>query len=183
MFLPRLVTPCHHHHDGRCSAFSAWWSSCFAPAGTSSSGRSRASGKSLAFNLTSWRPCRTSSEARSTALSHAADLLLHDRLTSEALRRQAYDVLARDTSRLRSLVEGLLEFGRIEAGAAAFRFTTLDVSTVVESTVAEFRDRVSADGYVIELARHPDDVYASVDREALSRALWNLLDNAVKVLA
>ena len=58
-----------------------------------------------------------------TALSHAADLLVHDRLPSEAARRQAYDVLARDTSRLRSLVEGLLEFGRLEAGAAAFRFS------------------------------------------------------------
>ena len=115
-----------------------------------------------------------------TALSHAADLLVHDRLKSEALRRQTYDVLARDTSRLRSLVEGLLEFGRLEAGAAAFRFTTLDVSALVESTVAEFRDRVSADGYVIELAGPASGVYARVDREAVSRALWNLLDNAVK---
>ena len=115
-----------------------------------------------------------------TALSHAADLLVHDRLPSEALRRQTYDVLARDTSRLRSLVESLLEFGRLEAGAAAFRFTTLDVSALVEATVAEFRERVSADGYSIELSDLPKNVHARVDREALSRALWNLLDNAVK---
>ena len=115
-----------------------------------------------------------------TALSHAADLLVHDRLNSEALRRQAYDVLARDTSRLRSLVEGLLEFGRLDAGAAAFQFTTLDLSGLVESTVADFRERVSADGYAIELAGPVSGVYAYVDREALSRALWNLLDNAVK---
>ena len=115
-----------------------------------------------------------------TALSHAADLLVNDRLTSEAVRRQTYDVLARDTSRLRSLVEGLLEFGRLEAGAVAFRFTRLDVSSLVESTVVEFQGRVAADGYSIELSDHPKNVHASVDREALSRALWNLLDNAVK---
>jgi signal transduction histidine kinase len=115
-----------------------------------------------------------------TALSHAADLLVHDRLPSEASRRQAYDVLARDTSRLRSLVEGLLEFGRLEAGAAAFRFEHVDVGALVQSTVAEFQNRVSVDGYAIELAGPASGLYACVDREAVSRALWNLLDNAVK---
>ncbi len=54
------------------------------------------------------------------------------------------------------------------------------MSALVESTVAEFQERVSADGYSVELSEHPKNVHASVDREALSRALWNLLDNAVK---
>ncbi len=107
-----------------------------------------------------------------TALSHAANLLVHDRLPSEALRRQTYDVLARDTSRLRSLVEGLLEFGRLEAGAAAFRFTTLDVSALVESTVAEFQERVSADGYVDRAVRSSErtSTPASIGRRCRGRS-------------
>jgi signal transduction histidine kinase len=115
-----------------------------------------------------------------TALSHAADLLVEDRLPSEASRHQMYTVLARDTSRLRALVEGLLEFGRLEAGAVTYRFESTDVSTLVRSVVADFRESTPARGYTIELAGAASAIHASVDREALGRSLRNLLDNAVK---
>ncbi len=115
-----------------------------------------------------------------TSLSHIADMLARDRFPLDALRRQAYDALVRDADRLRDLVEGLLDFGRFEAGATAFRFEPVDVGGLVRTTVAEFQERAAADGYTIELAGATDEVSARADREALTRALWNLLDNAVK---
>jgi two-component system phosphate regulon sensor histidine kinase PhoR len=89
------------------------------------------------------------------------------------------DVLVRDTDRLRRLVEGLLDFGRFEAGAAALRLETVDVAALLRATVADFQERVAQDGYRIELTGASDAVTARADREALTRALWNLLDNAV----
>ncbi|MBI3494194.1 MAG: HAMP domain-containing histidine kinase [Acidobacteria bacterium] len=115
-----------------------------------------------------------------TSLSHIAELLATDRLASDDLRRKSYDVLVRDTDRLQRLVEGLLDFGRFDAGAAALRLEDVDVSTLVRTTVADFRDRVAADGYAVELSGADAQVLARIDREAISRALWNLLDNAVK---
>jgi anti-sigma regulatory factor (Ser/Thr protein kinase) len=115
-----------------------------------------------------------------TALSHAADLLVNDRLTSDALRRQTYEVLDRDTSRLRTLVEDLLESGRLEAGGATFSFVDTDVAALVRDTVEELQARVGHRGYVVSCEDEADAVIASVDREALTRALGNLLDNAVK---
>ena len=115
-----------------------------------------------------------------TSLSHIAELLATDRLPSDDLRRTSYDVLVRETNRLQRLVEGLLDFGRFEAGAAALRLETVDVSALVRMTVADFQARASADGYVVELASADEPVLARIDREAISRAVWNLLDNAVK---
>ena len=115
-----------------------------------------------------------------TALSHAAELLVNDRLTSDVLRRQTYGVLARDTARLRALVEDLLEFGRLEAGATPFTFEDADVGAIVRSTVEEFQEQVAGTGGAITLSGDVDGIRASVDREALCRSLRNLLDNAVK---
>jgi signal transduction histidine kinase len=114
-----------------------------------------------------------------TALTHAADLLVNDRVSSEGARQQTYQVLARDTARLRSLVEGLLTFGRLEAGAA-FRFEETNVVVLVQDVIADVQSEVAARGYVIDLQCQARHVLANVDREAVSRAIRNLLDNAVK---
>ena len=115
-----------------------------------------------------------------TSMSHIAEMLASDRFPTEDLRRTSYDVLVRESDRLRRLVEGLLDFGRFESGAAALRIESVDVSELVRSTVADFQQRVAPEGYAIELGTPPAGVFADADREALSRALWNLLDNAVK---
>ncbi len=115
-----------------------------------------------------------------TSLAHIAELLATDRLASDDRRRKSYDVLQRDTDRLKRLVEGLLDFGRFDAGAAALRLEQLDVAALVRTTVADFQERVAADGYSIELTGADQTMPGSADREAISRALWNLLDNAVK---
>jgi signal transduction histidine kinase len=115
-----------------------------------------------------------------TSISHIAELLAQDRLEPDALRRQSYGVLVRDTTRLRDLVEGLLDFARFDRGAPAFRFETVDLGDLIQRTVAEFQDRVAADGYRVGVTGGAEDISVSADRDAVGRALWNLLDNAVK---
>ncbi len=115
-----------------------------------------------------------------TTLCQISEMLAQDRFQSDTSRRQSYDVLVRDADRLRRLVEGLLDFRRFEAGASAFRFEIVDISALVRGVVEDFQDRVRVDGYDIELRGAADAIHLRTDREALSRALWNLLDNAVK---
>ena len=115
-----------------------------------------------------------------TSLAHIAEMLAQDRMPSDDVRKQAYEVLVRDTDRLRRLVEDLLDFGRFEAGAATLHFEPVDIAELVRGTVADFRDRVQRDGFAIECTGTTDAVFVRADREAVSRALWNLLDNAVK---
>ena len=114
-----------------------------------------------------------------TSMYQIAQMLSGGRFPSTEARDQSYELLMRETERLRQLVEGLLDFGRLEGGGA-FRFERIDAASLVRATVAEFQERVRGDGYTIELSATPEAVFVRADREALVRALWNLLDNAVK---
>jgi signal transduction histidine kinase len=81
---------------------------------------------------------------------------------------------------LTRLVESLLDFGRMEAGARPYRLEPLDVAALAEDVVRDFRQQVDGAGFTIHYTGPPGGVMARADRDALTQALWNLLDNAVK---
>jgi signal transduction histidine kinase len=67
----------------------------------------------------------------------------------------------------------------MEAGARRYNFETCDCTELVGGVVNAFRQEAYTSRHAIEF--HGNGSAAiSADREALSRAIWNLLDNAVK---
>jgi len=114
-----------------------------------------------------------------TSMRHLTELLEGEIVTNADRRRQYYSMLGRETRRLHRLVESLLNFGRMEAGKLVYRFEQLDPSEAVGGVVGEFREEVSPP-HRIELSSNGPLPPIQADREALGRALWNLLDNAVK---
>lgn len=115
-----------------------------------------------------------------TSLRQLAELLASGRVPTEERRTKYYQVIQREGERLHRLVEGLLDFGRMEAGALEFRLEPLDAATLVRDVVNEFRAEAAEHGYAVELAVNGEVGRVRADREALARAIWNLLDNAVK---
>ena len=116
-----------------------------------------------------------------TLLRQFSDLLVEDRVTSEQERRRYYAALQRGTRRLTRLVEDLLDFGRMEAGSRAFPLEPVLAHDLVATLVAEFQDEYRSKGYAVEASwQAPLDVVIQADPAALGRAVWNLLDNAVK---
>jgi signal transduction histidine kinase len=115
-----------------------------------------------------------------TSMRQLTEMLAGGRVPSEERRQRYYQVLSHETVRLHRLVEALLNFGRMEAGVKEYRFERLDGSSLVHATVSEFQEEVAESGYRIELALPEGGVTLRGDEEALRRALWNLLDNAVK---
>jgi two-component system phosphate regulon sensor histidine kinase PhoR len=115
-----------------------------------------------------------------SSMAQISEMLALDRFASEELRRKSYSVLVRETDRLRRLVDGLLDFSRFEPGAAGYRFEPIEAGALVRAVVGEFRERAAADGYAVELTAPAAEIPMHADREALGRAIWNLLDNAVK---
>jgi len=114
-----------------------------------------------------------------TALRQFTDMLREHGPVDEERRRLCYDAQARATDRLTRLVESLLDFGRMEAGARPYHFEPLDSCALVRAVVEEFQREVKDAGYRIDVHGN-GSAPIEADREALSRALWNLLDNAVK---
>jgi signal transduction histidine kinase len=115
-----------------------------------------------------------------TSLQQFAELLSSGRITSEEDRNRYYKVMERESGRLHRLVEGLLDFGRMEAGALEFHWEQVAIGGLVRSVVTEFESEMADNGYRVELTDDGSAATARADVEALSRGVWNLLDNAVK---
>jgi len=115
-----------------------------------------------------------------TSMRQLSSMLLQGRLPSEEQRRRSYELLASESERLERLVEGLLQFGSMEAGEIRYRFESVEAGGLVRDMVAAFQRSVAAKGYQVELSLPESACTIRADRDALGRAQWNLLDNAVK---
>ncbi len=115
-----------------------------------------------------------------TSMRHLTELLVSRGVTSEERRTQYYDLLAHETERLHRMVESLLSFGRMDAGAYAWKLEPAAIEDLVRASVEEFRREPAAAErqLVCEVEEGLPSIRA--DREALSRAVWNLLENAGK---
>lgn len=115
-----------------------------------------------------------------TSMRHLTDLLVSRSITSEERKMQYYELLAHETERLHRMVESLLSFGRIEVGAYAWHLEPADTTQFVQELVEEFRRAPEARDRVVSCEMEERLPSIQADREALSRAIWNLLENAAK---
>ena len=114
-----------------------------------------------------------------TSIRQVSELLLEGRVP-EARREDYYRMQHRESERLQRLVESLLDFGRMESGAREYRFEPVNVTVLVKALVDEFSVDAAATGYTVATDYQSEGALVMADREALARAVWNLLDNAVK---
>jgi signal transduction histidine kinase/tetratricopeptide (TPR) repeat protein len=115
-----------------------------------------------------------------TSLRQLSSMLVQGRLASNEQRQRSYEFLGDETGRLERLIEGLLDFGLMEAGETHYRFEEVDAGELVGDIVTAFQRTVTAKGYQVELSLPSAGHRVRADRDALGRAIWNLLDNAVK---
>jgi signal transduction histidine kinase len=114
-----------------------------------------------------------------TTLRQFTEMLREQPHLDQERRALCYDTQARATDRLTRLVESVLDFGRIEAGAQPYRFELQDGVALVRRVVDDFRGEPQASDWTIA---YSGDGAAPLtcDPDALARAVWNLLDNALK---
>ena len=115
-----------------------------------------------------------------TSLCLLTEQLAEGKVGDEADRAEYYGVLAMESQRLRRLVEGLLNFGRMEAGAIEYRFDNIDPAELLHDVARDFGSEVESRGYRVEVRVDAGTPLVRADRAALTSAVWNLLDNAVK---
>lgn len=111
-----------------------------------------------------------------TGIRQLGEMLLAGRAANdENRRRQYYEMIVSESDRLTRLVENVLDFARIEEGRKLFRAERIEtVPWLAELAAISGRRRI-IDCLV------PESLPAvQGDRDALSTAVLNLLDNAVK---
>jgi signal transduction histidine kinase len=115
-----------------------------------------------------------------TSLAQFTEILGEQEDAPIEKRRTFHEAQARATRRLTRLVESLLDFGRMEAGARPYRLERIDAAEVTENVVRDFRQDAEQAGFTVEYRGPAGPAVVNADREALTQAIWNLLDNAVK---
>ena len=113
------------------------------------------------------------------AICHLTESLEEDRVEDQ--RRPAYyRALAKESCRLREMVENLLDFARMESGRQVYRQEEISMQELVGEVVESFRERSGPHDRQIDLVLPDTEIRIYGDTEALSRAVRNLLDNAAK---
>ncbi|MEW6640441.1 MAG: HAMP domain-containing sensor histidine kinase [Pseudomonadota bacterium] len=82
-----------------------------------------------------------------------------------------------DTSRIAALAEQLLDMQRLDR---ADNFTAVDLSELCQKVAADLAPLAIASGYQLSLETPPDAVKVSGDAGALTRAVTNLVQNAIE---
>lgn len=111
-----------------------------------------------------------------TRLSAAIDTALarvEDPAAIEALQ-----AARADADGLRAMLETALEISRLEGGAVQDHRAPIDLSIVAEDLIDLYEPLAEQSGVILEA--HLEAVTVTADRELLSRALANLIDNALK---
>ena len=114
-----------------------------------------------------------------TALRHFAELLEGGGAESDRLP-EYYHALGKESRRLQGMVESLLDFGRMEAGRRIYQMDEINAGEFARRVVDEFRDHAAFAGHQLDLQAPTEPLPIQADRDALTLALRNLLDNAVK---
>lgn len=112
------------------------------------------------------------------ALSSLADA---GALLNDAQRRELFETALEQAERMNRLVGDLLEMTRLEAGALRLRRAPTDVQELVGAVVDQAGAGLRGREVTIDVA--PDLPVVSLDLALVTRALANILDNAVKYSA
>jgi signal transduction histidine kinase len=97
--------------------------------------------------------------------------------------QEYYEIIRKESERLTSLINNILDFSRIEAGKKEYNFRETDVADLVRNTLESYRFEIEQNGFQFEQKIDTNLPQLQVDREAIARSLLNLVNNAVKYSA
>jgi signal transduction histidine kinase len=109
-----------------------------------------------------------------------AETLELGRVPNAERTREYYRVINKESHRLTQLINNILDFSRIEAGRKEYRFATVDVCRIVDEVLEAYRFPIEQQGFTLEVVFAEEVPEVQGDAEALSQALLNLLNNAIK---
>ena len=112
-----------------------------------------------------------------------AETLELGRITTQEKKEEYYRIIRKESERLTSLINNILDFSRIEAGRKEYDFRETDVAELVHNTLDAYRFQIEQQGFAFEENIDASIPKVRVDREAIARALVTLVNNALKYSA
>ena len=109
-----------------------------------------------------------------------AETLELGRINTPEKKDQYYRIIRKESERLTALINNILDFSRIEAGRKEYEFRETDIAELVRNTLESYRYQIEQQGFALEENIDSNLPVVKVDREAIARALVNLVNNALK---
>jgi signal transduction histidine kinase len=115
-----------------------------------------------------------------TGIRQLGEMLLRGRVPDEARRQEYYGRITQESARLSRLVENLLQAAQLDEGRRQQRAERIETTAWLQAVIEETRTQPAMRHATIE-GDIPKGLPALMgDRQALSSAMHNLIDNAVK---
>ena len=115
-----------------------------------------------------------------SSIRQLAEMLQSGRVPSENRRQEYYDVLVEQSERLSLLIDNILDFAKLEEGRKKFDFQMMDIGLALKEIVSSIQDQVRHNDFVIKVEIEKPLPAIMADRESLTQAITNLIDNAIK---
>lgn len=114
------------------------------------------------------------------SIRYLAELLQRGRVPDERRKQEYYETITGESERLGRLVENILDFSKIETGLKEYKKEETSIAALAGEVASRFRRQAALKDFKLETEIAENVPRIPVDKEAVSRALFNLLDNAVK---
>jgi signal transduction histidine kinase len=113
-------------------------------------------------------------------LSLFSEILELGRVKNDEKKTEYYRIIRHESLRLNKMIDNILDFSKIEAGRKTYNFAKNDVAEVIENVLSSYRYQITNSGFDIQTNMQPDLPPVLIDRDAMTQAISNLLDNAIK---
>lgn len=113
-------------------------------------------------------------------ISMFAETLEMGRVKTEEKKQEYYNIIHRETSRLSNIVNKILNFSQIEAGKRKYSFGKYNINEIVNNVFQTYQFHLTNNGFTFNFNEAKNLPEIKADKEAITEAIINLLDNAVK---
>ena len=116
-------------------------------------------------------------------ISMFGEMLAEGRTKSSEQAHEYAEIIWRESVRLGRLIDNVLDFAKIERGMGVYEFAETDIGEVVHRAIEVPQRRLATAEMTLEVDIEPDLPPISLDANAFTLAVLNLIDNAIKYAA
>ena len=109
-----------------------------------------------------------------------SETLEMDRVKDDAKKKEYYSIINTEANRLSGMVNKILNFSKIESGKREYKFTETNPNEIVVQIINQYQHHFKGKDFVCNLESNDNIPTIMADPEAITDAIINLIDNAIK---
>jgi len=113
-------------------------------------------------------------------ISMFSETLEMDRVKTDEKKKEYYSIISQEANRLSKIVNSILNFSKMEAGKRQYNFVDSYLNDVAENVYRSYKFHLEQKGFTFSIVKDESIPIIKIDEEAISEAIVNLVDNAVK---